>query len=122
MNGPVALTHQSFLLLTLCSSRRSSLCTMCCAGPTPTNTMKLITALCTLGAASAFITPSFNVASTSRASRGPVMMAAGDKSKSIPFLPRPDALPGDGSLAGDVGTFLLCPHSLRASAVHPWAI
>jgi hypothetical protein len=62
------------------------------------------------------------VASTSRASRGPVMMAAGDKSKSIPFLPRPDALPGDGSLAGDVGTFLLCPHSLRASAVHPWAI
>lgn len=64
--------------------------------------MKLLTALCTLGAASAFITPSFHMPTTARASRGAVTMSA-EKSKAIPFLPRPDALPGDGSLPGDVG-------------------
>lgn len=59
--------------------------------------MKLLSLACMLGAASAFIAPAPKM---STRSRGSVAMMA-EKSKSIPFLPRPANL--DGSIAGDVG-------------------
>lgn len=81
--------------------RRCDPVVVCCAvdaSPGPSSSiMKLLTALCCIGAASAFVAP---VAPRGRSVK---MAAAADKSKSIPFLPRPEALPGDGSLPGDVG-------------------
>ena len=58
--------------------------------------MKLLSFACLLGAATAFVPPR---PATTRA-RGAVRMMA-EKSKSLPFLPRPAAL--DGSVVGDVG-------------------
>lgn len=58
--------------------------------------MKLLSFACLLGAATAFVPP---MPATTRA-RGAVRMMA-EKSKSLPFLPRPAAL--DGSVVGDVG-------------------
>jgi hypothetical protein len=62
-------------------------------------------ALAALFAGASAFTPSFmGAAVNSRvaATRGPSMSATVEKSKSIPFLPRPENL--DGKLAGDVGT------------------
>ena len=59
--------------------------------------MKLLSLACVVASASAFLAPA--PAAPTRA-RGRVSMMA-EKSKSIPFLPRPDKL--DGSIAGDVG-------------------
>jgi hypothetical protein len=62
-------------------------------------------ALC-FGAASAFVpsTRFMGASVTSRmaSTRGPAMSAV-EKSKSIPFLPRPENL--DGSVPGDVGEY-----------------
>ncbi len=58
--------------------------------------MKLLSFACLLGAATAFVPA---MPATTR-TRGAVRMMA-EKSKSVPFLPRPAAL--DGSVVGDVG-------------------
>ena len=58
--------------------------------------------LACLGAATAFVPSApLSGASTMIRARGSSVSMMAEKSKSIPFLPRPEAL--DGTVAGDVG-------------------
>jgi light-harvesting complex I chlorophyll a/b binding protein 1 len=61
--------------------------------------MKLLTLACVLGSAAAFVPGAFKAPAARGVQARTTMMA--EKSKSIPFLPRPANL--DGSIAGDVG-------------------
>ncbi len=64
--------------------------------------MKLLSLACVLGSAAAFVPLAFKAPSARSVQAHTTMMA--EKSRSIPFLPRPAKL--DGSIAGDVGASL----------------
>lgn len=70
--------------------------------------MKLLTLACAFGSAAAFIAPAFKAPAARSVQARTSMMA--EKSKSIPFLPRPEKL--DGSIAGDVGASVCLPACL----------
>jgi hypothetical protein len=61
--------------------------------------MKLLTLACVLGSAAAFVPSAFKAPSARSVQARTTMMA--EKSKAIPFLPRPVNL--DGTIPGDVG-------------------
>ena len=63
--------------------------------------MKLVTLACVLSTASAFVAPAFKAPAARSVQARTTMMA--EKSKSLPFLPRPENL--DGTIPGDVGAF-----------------
>lgn len=66
--------------------------------------MKLVALACVLGSAAAFVPSAFKAPAARSVQARTSMMA--EKSKSIPFLPRPEKL--DGSIAGDVGACCGC--------------